>query len=426
MRFHHLSELHHIDGILQLAFGSDGAFRRDTRSADGQLFEDGRKRTGSSPPRLGCSMPAFASQSFRVSVRRSSRSRQRLPTATGIAAKSEQRANNTTTAKNWRCTPDKSRLGWWFELGAWWSEQTGMGTGDLANDASSSHLSQMLSAIVHNITESATDESGTIVASMESLRKAGVPIVSTFVGAQGMLVTRLSQPDEPDRYMEMAHRLSTGDALTVESLTWSLILHVEVGKGSAQRASHEALANLLLWVRQRVNTYPQVEVGCTRAAWSRSFQSGLAWAALLHSHDERLLTYEDLRDEDVSAGECLSRVCAAARQHLGVQEPSSGGRELAQLIEDEPRVAILYTARLRNAIQREEAQAQLRNAMERARKPPYGQKSITMLEQLWLCPRLSQMNHLQDSDSSKDSPARSPTLRTFGTTESDGSPRLKV
>jgi hypothetical protein len=298
-------------------------------------------------------------------------------------------------------------------MGAWWSEQTGMGTGDLANDASSSHLSQMLSAIVHNITESAADESGTIVASMELLRRAGVSIVSTFVSEQGMLVTRLSQPDESDRYMEMAHRLSTGDALTVESLTWSLILHVEVCQGSVQRSSHRALANLLLWVRQRVNTYPQVDVGCTRAAWSRSFQNGLAWAALLHSHDERLLPYEEMRGEDVGASECLSRVCAAARQHLGVQEPSRGGRELAQLIEDEPRVAILYTARLRNAIQREEAQTQLRNAMERARKPPHGRKSFTTLEQLWLAPRLSQMNHGQDSDSSKNSPARSPMLRTF-------------
>ena len=108
--------------------------------------------------------------------------------------------------------------------------------------------------------------------------------------------------------------LSDGDRATVVMVSWALILHFEVclaesglsAPPSTKRRSlssgpndrrpaasgSAAIASLLAWARGTTSSYRGVSVGSTRAAWSRAFCDGLAFCALIHAHDPRLLEFD--------------------------------------------------------------------------------------------------------------------------------------
>ena len=302
--------------------------------------------------------------SFRVAVRpTSARARARRASAAGpirTASRSERPSSNAIprpTTKARVSVADGSLQLWWQELAAWWNEHLRDRVAG-ARDPSSGNLGQLLSELADQIagSEGRNDSQSRLTAmlsSMELLRMAGVGIVGIHVSPQGFLMRNKSAPDDRDGYECMARQLTAGDPMAVEALTWSLILHVEVCQGSSRQSSNEALAELLGWVRIRTSDYQGVSVGNTRAEWSRSFHSGLAWCALLHSHSADLLSFSDKMGDDVSPDERLRCVFEAASANLGVCAPFriTG---ISQAIEEEPRLAILYTARIRNAMQRAE------------------------------------------------------------------------
>jgi hypothetical protein len=185
---------------------------------------------------------------------------------------------------------------------------------------------------------------GRLISAMNLLRSSGIPISTrsskrvTAGGPHGTTMRLVGM----DEYVEMATALEFGSWPAIKSLTWSLILHTDVWVGL--QSSAEALADLLQWVRDTVKSYKGVIVGRTRHAWSTSFSSGLVWCALVHAHDEDLLNYREMLPAEPEVR--LRTVFALASEHLGVPELSSP----QDVLTAEPRVAIIFTANLRNAM----------------------------------------------------------------------------
>ena len=282
---------------------------------------------------------------FRMAVRRSNCCT--VPAVNNLERKNHSKRNLRETF-----VPSPNRVFWWYELEAWWNDQLkprGVATRDLIADVLSGHLLiEIAHVVVRSVGQDASvDQRETLPRAMAMLQKAGVPMIATIASKDGMLRTVHTPPEDTAGYKVMVDTLSKGCPLAVESLTWSLMVHMDVRRGSTQLSSHDSLSELLRWVRGCTEDYG-IEVGHTRASWSHDFRSGLVWCALLHAYDENLLSYEEMSGKDVRAGTRLRCLFKASSHHLGVRAPLIDD---PRRIEEEPRLAILYTAQLRNAIQ---------------------------------------------------------------------------
>jgi len=176
------------------------------------------------------------------------------------------------------------------------------------------------------------------IAAMSLLRAGNIPLIS----ANGSQRALASLPRGVDAYVDLASRLTEGSWTAVASLTWSLILFVDVVTGPDETTA-TALSNLLEWVHERVGSYT-LELGRTRYAWSDNFADGLVWAALLHSHNPPLIDFAEV--SMLLAEERLEAVFLSAKIHLSVYAIATA----SDVMSSDPRVAIAYTAALRNAI----------------------------------------------------------------------------
>ena len=121
------------------------------------------------------------------------------------------------------------------------------------------------------------------------LRTARIPLVS----ANGSSRSLKELPAAVDQYTHLATQLQQGSEAAFASLTWSLILHVDVGSRPSC-PSHCALGELLTWARDTCEGYAGVDIGRTRYAWSNAFADGLAWCAMVDAHDPSLLDLNEV------------------------------------------------------------------------------------------------------------------------------------
>uniref|UniRef100_A0AAV2LAA1 Calponin-homology (CH) domain-containing protein n=1 Tax=Knipowitschia caucasica TaxID=637954 RepID=A0AAV2LAA1_KNICA len=109
-----------------------------------------------------------------------------------------------------------------------------------------------------------------------------------------------------------------GNHKLILGLIWSIILHWQVKDvmkdvmAGLQQTNSEKI--LLSWVRQNTRQYPQVNV----VNFSSSWNDGLAFNALIHSHRPELFEWSSL-EKKVSAIDRLEHAFNKAEQHLGIE-----------------------------------------------------------------------------------------------------------
>jgi len=233
---------------------------------------------------------------------------------------------------------------WWND----WLSQRGIVARDLPCDVRSGELAISLAEILtgtqadqhHSKPARDQERKENLLAAITLLRRARVPLVS----ANGSEREVNSLPEAVDAFARTATQLAAGQPGAVCSLTWSLILHIDV-RTMPEVSSSAALADLLDWARRTTDGYAGIEIGRTRYAWSSCFADGLAWCALLHAHDPSLIPYSTMTCDDVEPETRLRAVFEAARARLGVPELITRPSDV-----HDPRVAIAYTAALRSAL----------------------------------------------------------------------------
>ncbi|XP_076736198.1 dystrophin isoform X5 [Maylandia zebra] len=109
-----------------------------------------------------------------------------------------------------------------------------------------------------------------------------------------------------------------GNHKLILGLIWSIILHWQVKdvmkdvmEGLQQTNSEKIL---LSWVRQNTRQYPQVNV----VNFSSSWNDGLAFNALIHSHRPELFDWSSV-EKKTSAVDRLEHAFSKAEQHLGIE-----------------------------------------------------------------------------------------------------------
>ncbi|XP_055363081.1 dystrophin isoform X4 [Betta splendens] len=109
-----------------------------------------------------------------------------------------------------------------------------------------------------------------------------------------------------------------GNHKLILGLIWSIILHWQVKDvmkdvmADLQQTNSEKI--LLSWVRQNTRQYPQVNV----VNFSSSWNDGLAFNALIHSHRPELFEWSSL-EKKTSAIDRLEHAFNKAEQHLGIE-----------------------------------------------------------------------------------------------------------
>uniref|UniRef100_A0A3Q2ECP2 Calponin-homology (CH) domain-containing protein n=1 Tax=Cyprinodon variegatus TaxID=28743 RepID=A0A3Q2ECP2_CYPVA len=109
-----------------------------------------------------------------------------------------------------------------------------------------------------------------------------------------------------------------GNHKLILGLIWSIILHWQVKDvmkdvmAGLQQTNSEKI--LLSWVRQNTRQYPQVNV----VNFSSSWNDGLAFNALIHSHRPELFDWSAV-EKKTSAIDRLEHAFSKAEQHLGIE-----------------------------------------------------------------------------------------------------------
>lgn len=197
-------------------------------------------------------------------------------------------------------------------------------------------------AVHHPDPQSEQEQRENQLAAMALLRAARIPLVSANGSTRNL--NALAVPEAVDEYASMATHLQQGSLAAVCSLTWSLILHVDVGVGSRPDGSKAALNELLTWARDTTDGYAGVSIGRTRYAWSEAFGDGMAWCALVDAHDSTLLDLGKVSAME-EPEERLLALFQMAEEQLDVPTLCDASAPV-----DDPRVAITFTAQLRNAL----------------------------------------------------------------------------
>ncbi|XP_075905519.1 dystrophin isoform X3 [Nelusetta ayraudi] len=109
-----------------------------------------------------------------------------------------------------------------------------------------------------------------------------------------------------------------GNHKLILGLIWSIIVHWQVKDvmkdvmAGLQQTNSEKI--LLSWVRQNTRQYPQVNV----VNFSSSWNDGLAFNALLHSHRPELFDWSSV-EKKMSVIDRLEHAFSKAEQHLGIE-----------------------------------------------------------------------------------------------------------
>ncbi|GAA5962747.1 hypothetical protein JCM21900_001185 [Sporobolomyces salmonicolor] len=107
-----------------------------------------------------------------------------------------------------------------------------------------------------------------------------------------------------------------GNRKLILGMIWSLVLRFSIADIN-EEGSH-AKEGLLLWCQRKTAPYEEVEV----KDFTRSWQDGLAFCALIHRHRPDLLDYDSLSKDasHASAASNLARAFKIADEHLGIPQ----------------------------------------------------------------------------------------------------------
>ncbi|BGP20152.1 hypothetical protein JCM10213_000763 [Rhodosporidiobolus nylandii] len=107
-----------------------------------------------------------------------------------------------------------------------------------------------------------------------------------------------------------------GNRKLILGMIWSLVLRFAIADIS-EEGSH-AKEGLLLWCQRRTAPYEEVDV----KDFTRSWQDGLAFCALIHRHRPDLLDYNSLPKDQLhdSAASNLALAFKVAEEHLGIPQ----------------------------------------------------------------------------------------------------------
>ncbi|BGP27742.1 actin cross-linking [Rhodotorula toruloides] len=105
-----------------------------------------------------------------------------------------------------------------------------------------------------------------------------------------------------------------GNRKLILGMIWSLVLRFSIANIN-EEGSH-AKEGLLLWCQRKTAPYDEVDV----KDFTRSWQDGLAFCALIHRHRPDLLDYDQLDKRQRSAAHNLAKAFKVAEEHLGIPQ----------------------------------------------------------------------------------------------------------
>lgn len=122
-----------------------------------------------------------------------------------------------------------------------------------------------------------------------------------FIKSRGVILTNVGAEDIVD-----------GNLKLILGMIWTLILRFTIADISEEGVN--AKEGLLLWCQRKTAPYREVDVKDFTYSW----QSGLAFCALIHRHRPDLLDYDSLDKSDAHA--CTQTAFDVAQQHLGIPQ----------------------------------------------------------------------------------------------------------
>lgn len=122
-----------------------------------------------------------------------------------------------------------------------------------------------------------------------------------FIKSRGVILTNVGAEDIVD-----------GNLKLILGMIWTLILRFTIADISEEGVN--AKEGLLLWCQRKTAPYKEVDVKDFTYSW----QSGLAFCALIHRHRPDLLNYDSLDKSDKHA--CTRTAFDVAQQHLGIPQ----------------------------------------------------------------------------------------------------------
>ncbi|MCO5585318.1 hypothetical protein L7F22_039251 [Adiantum nelumboides] len=122
-----------------------------------------------------------------------------------------------------------------------------------------------------------------------------------FIKSRGVILTNVGAEDIVD-----------GNLKLILGMIWTLILRFTIADISEEGVN--AKEGLLLWCQRKTAPYKEVDVKDFTYSW----QSGLAFCALIHRHRPDLLNYDSLDKTDAHA--CTRTAFDVAQQHLGIPQ----------------------------------------------------------------------------------------------------------
>ncbi|BGO95730.1 hypothetical protein NBRC10512_001564 [Rhodotorula toruloides] len=105
-----------------------------------------------------------------------------------------------------------------------------------------------------------------------------------------------------------------GNRKLILGMIWSLVLRFSIADIN-EEGSH-AKEGLLLWCQRKTAPYNEVDV----KDFTRSWQDGLAFCALIHRHRPDLLDYDQLDKRPQAAAHNLAKAFKVADEHLGIPQ----------------------------------------------------------------------------------------------------------
>ncbi|KAI5475290.1 actin cross-linking [Pseudohyphozyma bogoriensis] len=129
---------------------------------------------------------------------------------------------------------------------------------------------------------------------LDKIKKAGVHL--TNIGSEGQ------------------RHIMKGNRKLVLGLVWKLVQNYLIADIN-EEGSH-AKEGLLLWCQRRTRPYEEVDI----QNFSRSWQDGLAFCALIHRHRPELLDYDSLDKTPKSAAANTKKAFEVAEAHLGIPQ----------------------------------------------------------------------------------------------------------
>ncbi|KAI3383250.1 hypothetical protein SNEBB_000251 [Seison nebaliae] len=129
-------------------------------------------------------------------------------------------------------------------------------------------------------------------------------------------------------------------------LIWTIILRfqiqpIEMVEEEETKEKRSAKEALLLWCQRRTQTYPNIDITNFTTSW----RNGLAFCALIHSHNPNLLDYQKLEERNELQN--LRLAFNTAEQHLGIAKILD--EEDIAVDRPDDKVVMTYVTQLLNA-----------------------------------------------------------------------------